>query len=60
MFDIDGLYMNFFLQNYSAGNPASILYIKNLAKDVVADDFYFIFGEIILFFYFIFLLTTQI
>jgi len=33
-----------FLQNYAAGNPAMVLYIKNLAKDVVSDDFYFIFG----------------
>lgn len=32
-------------KNYSAGNPSPILYIKNLAKDVVADDFYFIFGS---------------
>ena len=34
------------MQNYTAGNPAPVLYIKNLAKDVVADDFYFIFGEL--------------
>lgn len=34
------------LQNYKAGNPASVLYVKNLAKDVVPEDFYFIFGEI--------------
>jgi RNA recognition motif-containing protein len=33
------------VQNYSAGNPASVLYIKNLAKDVIADDFYLLFGE---------------
>ena len=33
------------IQNYTAGNPAPVLYIKNLAKDVVADDFYFLFGE---------------
>lgn len=33
------------MQNYTAGNPASVLYIKNLAKDVVPEDFYFIFGE---------------
>ncbi|KAF7140770.1 hypothetical protein RHSIM_Rhsim06G0113900 [Rhododendron simsii] len=33
-------------KNYAAGNPASVLYIKNLAKDVVADDFYFIFGSL--------------
>ncbi|XP_026412903.1 U11/U12 small nuclear ribonucleoprotein 65 kDa protein-like [Papaver somniferum] len=32
-------------KNYSAGVPATVLYIKNLAKDVVADDFYFIFGS---------------
>lgn len=33
-------------KNYSAGNPAPVLYIKNLAKDVIMDDFYFIFGSI--------------
>lgn len=33
------------LQNYTPGNPAAVLYIKNLAKDVVPDDFYFIFGK---------------
>uniref|UniRef100_A0A7C9DQG7 RRM domain-containing protein n=2 Tax=Opuntia streptacantha TaxID=393608 RepID=A0A7C9DQG7_OPUST len=33
-------------KNYAAGNPASVLYIKNLAKDVVADDFYFVFGSL--------------
>ena len=33
------------VQNYTAGNPASVLYLKNLAKDVVPEDFYFIFGE---------------
>uniref|UniRef100_A0A7N0ZWM2 RRM domain-containing protein n=1 Tax=Kalanchoe fedtschenkoi TaxID=63787 RepID=A0A7N0ZWM2_KALFE len=33
-------------KNYSAGNPAPVLYIKNLSKDVVPDDFYFIFGSI--------------
>ncbi|KAK2452897.1 U11/U12 small nuclear ribonucleoprotein 65 kDa protein [Trifolium repens] len=32
-------------KNYSAGNPASVLYIKNLAKDVIADDFYLLFGS---------------
>lgn len=32
-------------KNYAAGNPSPVLYIKNLAKDVVADDFYFIFGS---------------
>ncbi|KAI3823312.1 hypothetical protein L1987_04747 [Smallanthus sonchifolius] len=31
-------------KNYNAGNPALVLYIKNLAKDVVADDFYYVFG----------------
>ena len=35
------------LQNYKPGNPASILYIKNLAKDVIVDDFYYIFGELL-------------
>lgn len=38
---------SYFVQNYTAGNPSSVLYIKNLAKDVVAEDFYFIFGEFI-------------
>ncbi|KAL0003499.1 hypothetical protein SO802_017280 [Lithocarpus litseifolius] len=33
-------------KNYAAGNPASVLYIKNLAKDVIAEDFYFIFGSL--------------
>uniref|UniRef100_A0A803MDL1 RRM domain-containing protein n=1 Tax=Chenopodium quinoa TaxID=63459 RepID=A0A803MDL1_CHEQI len=33
-------------KNYAAGNPATVLYIKNLAKDVVLDDFYFIFGSL--------------
>lgn len=33
-------------KNYSAGNPSSVLYIKNLAKDVVLDDFHFIFGSL--------------
>ncbi|KAJ6799592.1 U11/U12 small nuclear ribonucleoprotein 65 kDa protein [Iris pallida] len=33
-------------KNYAAGNPATVLYIKNLAKDVVVDDFYFIFGSL--------------
>ncbi|OAY76189.1 U11/U12 small nuclear ribonucleoprotein 65 kDa protein [Ananas comosus] len=32
-------------KNYTPGNPAAVLYIKNLAKDVVPDDFYFIFGK---------------
>jgi len=34
------------VQNYTAGNPAPVLYVKNLAKDVVADDFYYIFGKL--------------
>ncbi|XP_052294565.1 U11/U12 small nuclear ribonucleoprotein 65 kDa protein isoform X3 [Citrus sinensis] len=33
-------------KNYTAGNPASVLYIKNLAKDVVPDDFFFVFGSL--------------
>ncbi|KAJ0979140.1 hypothetical protein J5N97_014614 [Dioscorea zingiberensis] len=33
-------------KNYAAGNPATVLYIKNLAKDVVVDDFYFVFGSL--------------
>ncbi|RDY11553.1 U11/U12 small nuclear ribonucleoprotein 65 kDa protein, partial [Mucuna pruriens] len=33
-------------KNYSAGNPAPVLYIKNLAKDVIADDFYLVFGSL--------------
>jgi hypothetical protein len=33
------------LQNYTPGNPASVLYIKNLSKDVIHDDFYYVFGE---------------
>ncbi|XP_045795565.1 U11/U12 small nuclear ribonucleoprotein 65 kDa protein [Trifolium pratense] len=32
-------------KNYLPGNPASVLYIKNLAKDVIADDFYLLFGS---------------
>lgn len=32
-------------KNYSAGDPTPVLYIKNLAKDVVVDDLYFIFGS---------------
>ncbi|CAI9289826.1 unnamed protein product [Lactuca saligna] len=32
-------------KNYNAGNPAPVLYIKNLSKDVVVDDFYFVFGS---------------
>ncbi|KAI3437099.1 uncharacterized protein J3R85_005840 [Psidium guajava] len=33
-------------KNYTPGNPAPVLYIKNLAKDVIVDDFYFIFGSL--------------
>ncbi|KAK2415915.1 U11/U12 small nuclear ribonucleoprotein 65 kDa protein [Trifolium repens] len=33
-------------KNYSAGNPASVLYIKNLAKDVIPDDFYLLFDAL--------------
>ncbi|KAF9604116.1 hypothetical protein IFM89_002791 [Coptis chinensis] len=31
-------------KNYSAGSSATVLYIKNVAKDMITDDFYFIFG----------------
>ncbi|KAG0487868.1 hypothetical protein HPP92_006679 [Vanilla planifolia] len=33
-------------KNYSAGNPTTVLYIKNLSKDVLIEDFYFIFGSL--------------
>lgn len=33
-------------KNYTPGNPAPVLYIKNLAKDVIVDDFHFIFGSL--------------
>ncbi|XP_052145918.1 U11/U12 small nuclear ribonucleoprotein 65 kDa protein [Oryza glaberrima] len=33
-------------KNYTPGNPASVLYIKNLAKDVIQDDFYYVFGSV--------------
>uniref|UniRef100_A0A1D1XIR6 RNA-binding protein 40 n=1 Tax=Anthurium amnicola TaxID=1678845 RepID=A0A1D1XIR6_9ARAE len=33
-------------KNYTPGNPATVLYVKNLAKDVIVDDFYFIFGSV--------------
>lgn len=33
-------------KNYAPGNPTPVLYIKNLAKDVVADDFYYVFGSL--------------
>ncbi|KAL0694593.1 hypothetical protein Bca4012_061773 [Brassica carinata] len=32
-------------KNYTAGNPSLVLYVKNLAKDVITDDFYYIFGS---------------
>ena len=38
--------MDCVVQNYTAGNPAPVLYVKNLAKDVTADDFYYIFGKL--------------
>ncbi|CAA7030099.1 unnamed protein product [Microthlaspi erraticum] len=34
--------------NYTAGNPSLVLYIKNLAKDVNVDDFYYIFAQEVL------------
>uniref|UniRef100_A0A2P2QMW5 U11/U12 small nuclear ribonucleoprotein 65 kDa protein-like n=1 Tax=Rhizophora mucronata TaxID=61149 RepID=A0A2P2QMW5_RHIMU len=33
-------------KNYTVGTPASVLYIKNLGKDIVADDFFYIFGSL--------------
>lgn len=33
-------------KNYTPGNPTPVLYIKNLSKDVVADDFYYVFGSL--------------
>ncbi|OAY44413.1 U11/U12 small nuclear ribonucleoprotein 65 kDa protein isoform X1 [Manihot esculenta] len=33
-------------KNYTVGNPTSVLYIKNLSKDMVPDDFFFIFGSL--------------
>ncbi|KAL8129478.1 hypothetical protein V2J09_018633 [Rumex salicifolius] len=33
-------------KNYAAGNPAPVLYIKNLAKDVIVDDIHYIFGSL--------------
>ncbi|KAG9148320.1 hypothetical protein Leryth_012264 [Lithospermum erythrorhizon] len=33
-------------KNYTAGNPTPVLYVKNLAKDVVAEDFYYLFGSL--------------
>ncbi|GJN31350.1 hypothetical protein PR202_gb19739 [Eleusine coracana subsp. coracana] len=33
-------------KNYTPGNPSSVLYIKNLAKDVIHDDFYYVFGSL--------------
>lgn len=33
-------------KNYTTGSPTSVLYIKNLAKDVLNDDLYYIFGSL--------------
>ncbi|CAN1813837.1 U11/U12 small nuclear ribonucleoprotein 65 kDa protein [Linum perenne] len=33
-------------KNYTIGNPATVLYIKNLSKDVVPDDFSYVFGSL--------------
>ncbi|CAN0863634.1 U11/U12 small nuclear ribonucleoprotein 65 kDa protein [Linum grandiflorum] len=33
-------------KNYTVGNPTTVLYIKNLGKDVVPDDFSYVFGSI--------------
>ncbi|CAM0908852.1 unnamed protein product [Alopecurus aequalis] len=33
-------------KNYTPGNLASVLYIKNLAKDFVHDDFYYVLGSV--------------
>lgn len=33
-------------KNYCAGNPSQILYLKNLAKEVIVDDIYFVFGSL--------------
>ncbi|XP_004309873.1 PREDICTED: RNA-binding protein 40-like [Fragaria vesca subsp. vesca] len=33
-------------KNYTTGTAAPVLYIKNLAKDIVVDDFYYIFGSL--------------
>ncbi|KAF2288245.1 hypothetical protein GH714_005248 [Hevea brasiliensis] len=33
-------------KNYTVGNPTSVLYIKNLSKDMVPDDFFYIFGSL--------------
>ncbi|RCV44993.1 hypothetical protein SETIT_9G418100v2 [Setaria italica] len=33
-------------KNYTPGNPAIVLYIKNLAKDVTHDDFFYVFGSL--------------
>ncbi|KAJ8762756.1 hypothetical protein K2173_017571 [Erythroxylum novogranatense] len=33
-------------KNYTVGDPASVLYIKNLSKDVIAEDFFYIFGSL--------------
>jgi hypothetical protein len=34
------------LQNYTVGKPAPVLYIKNLDKEVVFDDFFYIFVKL--------------
>ncbi|XP_061944355.1 U11/U12 small nuclear ribonucleoprotein 65 kDa protein-like isoform X2 [Populus nigra] len=33
-------------KNYTVGKPAPVLYIKNLDKEVVFDDFFYIFGSL--------------
>eukprot|EP01018_Ginkgo_biloba_P029036 Gb_08333 [translate_table: standard] len=33
-------------KNYTPGNPTPVLYIKNLGKDVVVDDLYYVFGSL--------------
>ncbi|KAG0609788.1 hypothetical protein M758_7G014000 [Ceratodon purpureus] len=32
------------LKNYSAGTPSQVLYIKNLAKEVVSEDIFYVYG----------------
>lgn len=39
------LEISWIFQNYTTGSPTSVLYIKNLAKDVLNDDLYYIFGQ---------------
>ncbi|BBN08916.1 U11/U12 small nuclear ribonucleoprotein 65 kDa protein [Marchantia polymorpha subsp. ruderalis] len=31
-------------KNYASGNPTQVLYIKNLSKDVTAEDLYYVYG----------------